>query len=108
VIKVKYNQEDHSGLASLPDLPLANYYSHFQQLVHQHVAVVTVDGQRFVVGGWEYRAGKRKVPASKSLSQVKRRTIWHGEVIVLVLGTRTPYQARPRIKRHLIDRAAAV
>ena len=86
IIKVEYNPQNNTGLSGLLDLSFATQYTHFQQLVHQHVAIVTIDDQRFLVSGWECRGGKRKTLTNQTLSQVKQQTMWWGEVMVIVLG----------------------
>lgn len=60
----------------------------------------------FLVYGYE-NANDNAV-ANQYLANIKPRTVWKGEVLVLVLGKRVPFLARPRVKFRIIDEAAAL
>jgi hypothetical protein len=98
--------DDTTEVGGRPRIPTHNYLSHCGELVRSYSAIVTIGTTYFLVYGYE-NANANAV-TNQYLAKIKPRTVWKGEVLVLVLGNRVPFQARPCIKLKIIDEAAAL
>jgi hypothetical protein len=83
-----------------------NYFSQYGVLVRSYSAIVTIRVMHFLVYGYENTNDNAVV--NQYLAKIKPRTVWKGEVLVLVLGNRVPFLARPRVKLRIIDEAAGL
>lgn len=106
LLQVQYAVHDNVLVGARP-LMFTPSYLH---PVVMHAAVISIGKDRFFVYGWHrpVGSGHSDVAVNQTLLAIKRGTIWNGEVLVLVIGKRYSFQQHPRVKRKLIDEAAAL
>jgi hypothetical protein len=106
VCRLDYQRDDRKEIGGLPRVPVNSQFTHHNQLVKTHNAVVVIGEKRFMVYGWS--STNRNDVTNESLLHVKPSTLWRGEILILCLGYRVPYMAQPRVKGNVLDEVAAL
>jgi hypothetical protein len=105
---ITYDSSNTTAVGGRPDISPSRYFSHFQVPVRPHAAIITVGNTQFLVQGYTSTTDDHFAMVNQVIAKVMPSIIWRGEVLVLVLGMHNPYQAHPRVKRKVVDEAAAL